>query len=339
MMSGKETNKRNEGVKTMSNVSYIISNSGNVNLIVGGKSHTIAVDHANYEEIIDRLKEENYEDIEALLDVASSISIASDGKVTVLEGCVCYDGREVINPLTDRILTFVKEGLPFKPMIRFLENLMENPSRTSIQELYLFLENATLPITEDGCFLAYKKVGDDYLDLYSHSIDNSVGEAPEVPRNSVDDVRDNLCSYGLHFCSLEYLPKYHGGSGRVMIVKIDPKDVVSIPSDYNNAKGRCCKYEVIGEHTDPEKEYKDYSESAVVQADGSEVNYEDETCVDCCELIDDCICADICPECGEENIDCECDQDNTPDENLGRKPDGTLFHNVRDAFGKFVKRS
>ena len=32
-----------------------------------------------------------------------------------------------------------------------------------------------------------------------------------------------------------------------MIVKISPADVVSIPSDYNNAKGRACKYEVIGE--------------------------------------------------------------------------------------------
>ena len=33
-----------------------------------------------------------------------------------------------------------------------------------------------------------------------------------------------------------------------MIVKIDPADVVSIPVDYNNSKGRCCKYEVIAEH-------------------------------------------------------------------------------------------
>jgi len=32
-----------------------------------------------------------------------------------------------------------------------------------------------------------------------------------------------------------------------VIVKIDPADVVSIPSDYNNQKGRCCKYMVIRE--------------------------------------------------------------------------------------------
>ena len=33
-----------------------------------------------------------------------------------------------------------------------------------------------------------------------------------------------------------------------MILKINPRDVVSIPTDYNNSKGRTCRYEVIGEH-------------------------------------------------------------------------------------------
>ena len=30
-----------------------------------------------------------------------------------------------------------------------------------------------------------------------------------------------------------------------MILKINPRDVVSIPVDYNNTKGRACKYEVV----------------------------------------------------------------------------------------------
>jgi hypothetical protein len=32
-----------------------------------------------------------------------------------------------------------------------------------------------------------------------------------------------------------------------MILKINPADVVSIPTDYNGSKGRCMKYEVIAE--------------------------------------------------------------------------------------------
>jgi hypothetical protein len=39
----------------------------------------------------------------------------------------------------------------------------------------------------------------------------------------------------------------HFGGERTVIVKINPADVVSIPSDYNDAKGRACRYEVIGE--------------------------------------------------------------------------------------------
>jgi len=32
-----------------------------------------------------------------------------------------------------------------------------------------------------------------------------------------------------------------------MILKISPADVVSIPTDYDGAKGRCCKYEVVAQ--------------------------------------------------------------------------------------------
>ena len=33
----------------------------------------------------------------------------------------------------------------------------------------------------------------------------------------------------------------------MVILKINPRDVVSIPTDYNNTKGRTCRYEVVGE--------------------------------------------------------------------------------------------
>ncbi|KKL77279.1 hypothetical protein LCGC14_2036440, partial [marine sediment metagenome] len=38
-----------------------------------------------------------------------------------------------------------------------------------------------------------------------------------------------------------------GGGGRTVIVEINPRDVVAIPVDYGNAKGRCCRYTVVGE--------------------------------------------------------------------------------------------
>jgi hypothetical protein len=76
-------------------------------------------------------------------------------------------------------------------------------------------------------------------------MDNSVGRVVEMERNTVDDRAENTCSTGLHFCSQHYLS--HFGGARTMILKINPRDVVSIPSDYNDSKGRACRYEVVGE--------------------------------------------------------------------------------------------
>jgi hypothetical protein len=84
------------------------------------------------------------------------------------------------------------------------------------------------------------------MDRHTKTIDNSVGQVVSMPRYKVDDNRNNTCSSGLHFCSLSYLKNCFGFGDNVVILKINPRDVVSIPSDYNNSKGRCCLYEVIG---------------------------------------------------------------------------------------------
>jgi hypothetical protein len=156
-------------------------------------------------------------------------------------------------------------------MIAFMENLMSNPSRRAVNELYGFLEKGELPITPDGCFLAYKRVRDDFLDVHSGSVLNkpaqimTAAELAAMPvkagkvtvnvensvtvvsmeRNAVDDDKNRTCSEGLHFCSKHYLG--HFGGERIMILKLNPRDVVSIPSDYNDSKGRACRYEVVGE--------------------------------------------------------------------------------------------
>jgi hypothetical protein len=130
-------------------------------------------------------------------------------------------------------------------MVQFMENLMQNPSKRAVTELYGFLEKNSLPITPDGHFLAYKRVRFDYKDCHTGTMDNSVGKVVEMERNNVDDDKDRTCSTGLHFCSQSYLG--HFGGERIVIVKINPRDVVSIPSDYNDSKGRACQYEVVDE--------------------------------------------------------------------------------------------
>ena len=226
-----------------------IVGSSFLTVMLNGSTVTINSDHGNYAAIREALKLKDHVTVERLINVVNSVINFVRGKVSIKNEKVFYGEMEVKGPVVSRILAMVRENFDAQPMLSFLANLMDNPSKTAIDELYLFLEASSLPITEDGCFLAYKKVNDNYKDFYTNKFDNSIGAVCSVPRNTVDDKRANTCSYGLHFCSLSYLPQYHGDEGRVMIVKINPKDVVSIPSDYNNAKGRTCEYTVVGEHS------------------------------------------------------------------------------------------
>ena len=218
-------------------------------MMVKGKTYTITQDsHPNYTKIREALKNKEYDVAKDLVDVAVSINNFGQGKITVQNGAIYYAGQPLHNALTNRVLQQMNEGFDVQPMLTFLENLMQNPSKRAVDELYGFLEQNSLPITEDGHFVAYKRVRDDFKDFYTGKMDNSVGAEVSMNRNQVDDDKDRTCSEGLHFCSLEYLPHYHSNQGRIVIVKINPADVVSIPSDYNNAKGRACRYVVIEEY-------------------------------------------------------------------------------------------
>ena len=236
---------------------------------VNGKVLTVTKAHINYEAIKTELQQGfiRWDSIEKLADVAGAVEEWAQGSFKVIGGTLHMDGKEVHNALGDRIIQGVREGADVTPFTNFAINLKRNPSKTAVDELFLFLEDNNLPITREGKFQAYKNVTDGYKDNHSGSFNNSVGSTCEVPRNEVDDQRDRTCSYGLHFCSLPYLRDMWGFNGHTMIVEIDPADVVSIPSDYNNTKGRTCKYVVVGELKQGHED--NYTEKAVA-------NYDDE---------------------------------------------------------------
>lgn len=176
------------------------------------------------------------------------------GTVSVTMNSVSYNGEVISGVLVDRILGLLAEGFDIMPMVRFLENLYTNPADFARDELYLWLETSNLPITEDGHFLAYKNVRADFKSIHDGQVDNTPGKIVSMPRNAVDDDRNRTCSAGLHFCSASYLPSFsYHSDGHTVLLKINPADVVSIPSDYGNAKGRAWKYEVLSEVTiDPQ---------------------------------------------------------------------------------------
>ncbi len=223
---------------------------GNLTVVLNNKSFQVLPDHLNYKMILEALPSATSDELLELIDIEKAVATFSDGLVEIKNGQVTYEGEVVHGSISKRILEFMSKGLPFQPLVNFLNNLMENPSMQSQKELYDFLEHEHLPITEDGYFLAYKAVRNDYMDKYRGVFDNHVGNVCEMTRSKVDDDRGRGCSNGLHAGALNYVAGYGSleSGDKIVIVKINPADVVSVPSDCNFEKLRTCRYEVVGEY-------------------------------------------------------------------------------------------
>lgn len=235
---------------------YIIANDGTVTAVVSGQTYCFGKSHPNYNKLISHLKNSNVEYFEAAYDMVSHVNAYCDGYVNCTNGALTWDGIKMPEMFTNTIVDMIKQGFPFEPMLNFLDNMSQNPSDHAIVELFDFMENKNMPITADGCFLAYKAVREDYKDIYSGKFDNSVGSTCSVPRNKVDSNRDNGCGHGLHVGAIDYAKSYGGinlddedndGGNRLMICKVNPRDVVSVPTDSKFQKLRCCRYEVVAE--------------------------------------------------------------------------------------------
>ncbi len=226
---------------------YILQGN-NLTVVIDNKPHTINKSHITFEKVKEAIKAGDWTLVKDIIEPKKVILNFGKGNVSIQGETFYWKGEEMHNALSVRMIAMLQEGFSVEPLVLFMENLMENPSKRAVTELYGFLEKNSLPITPDGHFLAYKKVREDYKDIHSGKMDNSVGKTVEMERNKVDDDKDRTCSTGLHFCSQEYLPNFgNSTSHKVMILKINPRDVVSIPSDYNNSKGRACCYVVVGE--------------------------------------------------------------------------------------------
>jgi hypothetical protein len=238
----------------------------NLVVVIDNKPHTINKTHISYQKVVDAIKAGEWETVREVIDPKKVVINYGKGNVEVQGDKLFWKGKEFHNALSNRMISMLQEGLPVEPLVLFMENLMSNPSKRSVTELYGFLEKNNLPITSDGHFLAYKKVRKDFKDCHTGTMDNSVGQVVSMERNEVDDDQNRTCSTGLHFCSQNYLN--HFGGERTVIVKINPADVVSIPTDYDNSKGRACKYEVIGElGVHPDDAFKETVQDAAYTQD------------------------------------------------------------------------
>lgn len=227
-------------------ISTIISES-TIILVIDGRTEAIPRDAANAGAILEELSKPvpDKAQLLKLVCLKSALKEYSDGELEIFKDeTVTYRGKKLPEILARRVFNCYRDGVPFTHLLKFFSRLDANTSQRAVKELYPFLEHLGMPITPKGTFLGYKGIRNDWLDRYTGTVLNKPGCTPTMKRQEVNDDCTEGCSVGFHVGSLEYATMWAGDDGRVVIVEVDPADVVSIPKDCEYQKLRTCSYKV-----------------------------------------------------------------------------------------------
>lgn len=297
--------------------------NGTLTVILNNGSEILTArnDHPKWNDILNAFKSQNESQLTQLLSMNSVVETYSNGNITVNGTGLLYKNRPMHGIDVDRVIAFLHDGLPYQPIANYIDRKMKNPSSRAVEEMYKFLEHRNMSLTPEGRFIAYKGVQDSFYSVHGNTetivlqgvvnsngqIFNEIGKVIEIERNCVSDDFRNPCGPGLHAGSLAYAK---GWGQKVLLVEIDPSDVVSVPEDANCQKLRCCKYRVIGEYTGPLPDVYTSEFSLSDKSDKIEDGNEDDEdiCPNCSGH--DCACdhtnGDYCDYCGNPNFECEC---------------------------------
>lgn len=220
-----------------------------ISITEGRTTYNADPSHPGFKSALMKLAEGKIEEAIDHINIERGIAKFVKGNVRIEDGALYYKDIELKSGLTERIISAMENGEDFERYLPFLENLMLNPSRKAVYRLFDFLNANDIEITDDGHFIGWKVVRSNYFDCASGKFDNSPGKEVTMPRNQVDEDDERTCSTGLHVCSKSYIRHFGSGSDRIVSVKVHPRDVVSIPVDYNDAKMRTCGYKVIEDVT------------------------------------------------------------------------------------------
>lgn len=191
-------------------------------------------------------------------------------RVVYDNGNIFFDGDVLDNSLATHIIKILQEGggrAKYASLVAFLEKAYTNPDRKAVEGLYDFIVRYGITIAPDGDFIAYKGVDENAYSIHSGygivdgvvferaKLKNDVGSVVTIPRSKVDPNQLHGCSTGLHAGSHAYASSF---APLLLTVKINPRDVVSVPHDFDFQKIRTCRYVVIA-HTKQEIKSAVYS--------------------------------------------------------------------------------
>ncbi len=229
----------------------------------------VAGHHPNFNAIVDALLENpDDESVVDLFDVETVVRREFQRltpRVTVRDGQVFLDGDVQNGPIVAQILRFIDEGYTddLEAVVNFMEKVETNPDPYCREQLFRWLENNEFTIAQDGDVVAYKgcHVNDEGVLTSTRKAPAServtvddvqvtgfvpqvAGSIVEMPRSVVDHDPNRTCSVGLHVSNFRYANEFTRGN--VVEVRVNPRDFVSVTTDYNSEKIRTCRYRVVG---------------------------------------------------------------------------------------------
>ena len=215
---------------------YVISGD-RAYVSIGGATTFVQKDcDPHFHEIVAAIRNEDVEEVKRLILIGET----KLGKLAVSRGKVKFDTTTLHPSFAKAYLYAAKAG---KDAIElFFKNVAQNPNPESQADLANFLLRNALPITDRGTFLAYRYVNGNFFDCHTGTMDNMIGNSVEMSREECDSDREKTCSRGLHVCHYSYLA--NNGTTH-LVVEINPRDVVAVPTDYNGAKMRVCRFRVL----------------------------------------------------------------------------------------------
>lgn len=264
-----------------------------------GETKSLSESHPAFAEVKQKVIVENSDneaEIRDVIDVVPRVGqrlTALSERVRVSDTTLYFDGDALDDAISQHIIRLYQDEdeRGWRALVNFLEKVSTNPSQDSRESLYTWLRRQDFTITPDGDFIAYKGVlgGEDGAYVSVHSgyaivdgkptrgrIPNNIGSVITMPRSQVDDDTGVGCSTGLHAGTRAYAQGFVG-NGVILHVKINPRDVVSVPRDCNYQKLRTSRYEVLEvSHYEIETPYYDPDNSDEYDEDGYDENGYDE---------------------------------------------------------------
>jgi hypothetical protein len=229
-----------------------------------GDIATVPESHESFEQLLNLINSGAEEDevrnlIDIILGAGKRLTQLSE-RVSFKGRTLFFDGDPIDGALVDTIIELVAAGTDDEKLhsvVNFLEKVKTNPNITTIDGLYKWITNGDLVIHPDGDFIAYKgcqgkgdqrtsqSFGTAFVDgeEITGYIPNPDGAVVSMPRSTVDDGSYNMCSTGLHIATHGFAQGF--AHGEVILVKVNPRDVVSVPSDESFKKLRVCRYKVL----------------------------------------------------------------------------------------------